>query len=75
MKDILIKQLYEYISDNNPDVLLQLEDQGKLTGYLINKVSAVDTLLNELSGEQPANIVEDICINELTQDLWPSKYN
>ncbi len=75
MEDILIKKLYEYISENNPDVLLQLEEQGKVTEYLINKVSSVNTLLNELSREQPAYIVEDTCMNKVTQDLLPSKYN
>ena len=75
MKDILIKKLHEYIRENNPDVLLQLEEEGKVTEYLSDKVSSLNALLIELSREQPAYIIEDTCMDELTQDLRPSKYN
>lgn len=75
MQDILINKLHEYIRENNPDLLLQLEEDGKVTEYLSNKVSTVNALLNQLNKEQPAYIIEEACMDVLTEDLRPSKYN
>ena len=75
MQEILIKKLHEYIRENNPDLLLQLEEDGKVTEYLSNKISTVDALLNEADKEQPAYIIEEACMDILTQDLRPSKYH
>jgi len=75
MQDILIKKLHEYIRENNPDLLLQLEEESKVTEYLSNKISTVDALLEELAKEQPAYIIEEACMDVLTQDLRPSKFN
>ena len=62
MKEILINKLHEYIKENNPDVLLQLEEDGKVTEYLSDKVSAVNALLNQLDKGQPAYILSLIHI-------------
>ncbi|MEO6328742.1 MAG: DUF1896 family protein [Ginsengibacter sp.] len=75
MQEALISKLHEYIRQNNPDVLLQLEEAGTVTGYLSNKVSTVNASLNQLEIVQPAYIIDEACLNLLTQDLRPSKYN
>jgi hypothetical protein len=75
MKKILINKLHQYIRENNPDVLIQLEEDGVVTEYLINKIGTVDALLKHVDKGQPAYIVEDACMEVLTQDLKPSKYN
>ena len=75
MKEILINKLHEYIRENNPDVLLQLEEDSKVTEYLSDKVSTVKALLNQLDKGQPGYIIEDSCMDVMTQDLRPSKYN
>ena len=75
MQELLIKKLHNYISENNPDLLLQLEEGGKVTEYLINKMGTVDALLKQLAKGQPAYIIEDACMDVLTQDLKPSRYN
>jgi hypothetical protein len=75
MKEILINKLHQYISHNNPDVLVQLEEDGVLSVFLTSKVNTVDTLINQLDKGQPAYIIEDACMDVLTQDLKPSKYN
>ena len=75
MQEILVKKLYEYIRENNPDLLLQLEEDGKVTEYLSNKITIVDVLLNQLDKGQPAYIIENACMDILTQDLRPSKYH
>ena len=76
MQEALINNLYQYIRTNNPDILLDLEETGSVTTYLSNKVSSVDYLYNQLSTEgKPAYIIEELCMNFLTQDLMPSRYN
>ena len=75
MKDILIKKLHEYIRENNPDVLLQLEEEGKVHEYLSEKLNTVGTLINQSGNGQPAYIIEETCMDVLTQELRPSRYN
>ncbi len=75
MLEALINKLHEYIRENNPDLLLRLEEDDKVTKYLSNKVSTVKALLNQLNKDQPAYIIEDACMDVLTEDLRPSKYN
>ena len=75
MQDILIHKLHKYIRENNPDLLLQLEEDNKVTEYLSNKISTADGLLEQLDKEQPAYIIEEASMDILTQDLRPSKFN
>ncbi|HEY5461662.1 MAG TPA: DUF1896 family protein [Hanamia sp.] len=75
MQEILIHKLHQYIRENNPDLLLQLEEDKKVTEFLSNKISAVEGLLNQSDKEQPAYIIEEACMDILTQDLRPSKFN
>jgi hypothetical protein len=75
MKKILINKLHQYIRENNPDVLVQLQEDDVVTEYLINKIGTVDALLTQFCKGQPAYIVEDACMEILTQDLKPSRYN
>ncbi len=75
MKEILVKKLHEYIRENNPDLLLQLEEEGKVAEYLLNKVGSVNGLVNQQYTKQPIYIIEDTCMDILTKDLKPSKFN
>ncbi len=75
MQAVLIKKLHDYIRQNNPDILLQLEEAGTVTEYLSNKVSTVNASLSQLEKVQPAYIIDEACMNVLTQDLRPSKFN
>ena len=75
MQDILINKLHQYLRENNPDVLLQLEEEGKVTEYLSNKIKLVDALLQEADKKQPAYIIEEAYMDILTVDLRPSKYH
>ena len=75
MQNILINKLHEYIRENNPDLLMLLEEDGRVTEYLFNKVSTVNALLNQLDKRQHAYIIEEACMDLLTQDLRPSKFN
>lgn len=74
MQEILIKKLLLYLQENNPELLLQLEEESKVTEYLLTKVGMVDSLLKEEDNGQPAYILETACMDILTQDLKPSRY-
>ena len=52
MKDVLIKKLHEYIKEKNPDLLMKLGEDGKVTEYLLIKISSVDALINQNRGEK-----------------------
>ena len=76
MQEILIVKLHQYIFDNNLDLLIVLQEKNNVDSYLKEKVSSIDTLLNQLIAEDvPTYIIEERCIDALTQDLRPSKYN
>jgi SAM-dependent methyltransferase len=76
MQEILIRKLHEYISENNPDLLLTLQQENKVTEYLHSTVSSVDGLINELlQANKPTSLIEELCINDLTKTLKPSRFN
>jgi hypothetical protein len=76
MQEILMNKLLEYIRDNNPDILFALEAEAAVTTWLSEKVSAVDTLIIQLKEQQqPDYEIEETCMDIITKDLRPSKYN
>jgi hypothetical protein len=76
MQEVLITKLHTYLIRNNIDLLISLQQEGKLSSYLKNKVSSVAPLLEELlSKGTPEYIIEECCMQKLTSDLRPSKYN
>ena len=75
MQQALITKLHEYIRENNPDLLFQLEEDGKVTEYLSDKISTVSALIKQTENGKPAYIIEDACMDVLTHDLRPSKFN
>ena len=75
MQQTLMNKLHEYIRENNPDLLFQLEEDKKVTEYLSDKISTVSALIKQTENGKPAYIIEDACMDVLTQDLRPSKFN
>jgi len=76
MQDILINKLHEYVKENNPDVLIPLEESGGVMQYLKNKVNALNDLLEQLQeAKTPVYVIEEVCQEALTKDLKPSKFN
>ena len=76
MKEILIGKLLEHIRDNNPDILFALEAEDKLRVWLYDKISAAEPLFQQLkNARQPENIIVETCLQEITKDLRPSRYN
>lgn len=76
MKEILIGKLLEYIRDNNPDILFALEAEDKLRAWLYDKIYSAEPLIQQLrNDDQPDYIIEETCLDEITRDLRPSRYN
>lgn len=73
MQEVLMQKLLLYITDNNPELLLQLEETESVTNYLFEKVSNVSSIMNRK--EQPDYLIEQTCMEVLTKDLRPSKFN
>jgi len=73
---VLATKLHRYIIDNHPDLLVELQSERNVTAYINDKLSSVDFLFNELcAAGEPAYIIEERCMEVLTYDLKPSKYN
>lgn len=74
LQERLIYKLFDYICDNNPDLLFQLEEERRVTPYLHEKIASIDAVIIAHATE-PEYILEERCMLALTQDLRPSKYN
>ncbi len=76
MQEILIRKLHAYIRDNNPELLLTLEEENRVTDYLYENVAAIGGLLNQqLADNKPTSVIEEHCMEEMTRQLKPSRYN
>lgn len=75
MQDSLVKKLHLYISINNPDLLFVLEQEGKVTEYLTDKVKILLDNTSTTNENLPGYIVEDNCMEILTAELKPSRYH
>ena len=76
MQEILIRKLLDYIQDNNPELLLTLEEENRVTDYLYENVASIGGLLNQLlADDKPSAFIEEYCMEEMTRQLKPSRYN
>lgn len=76
MEKMLKEKLWDYIIQNNPDLMLKLQEEYKAADYVDEKVKGVLALAEEMLSEStPIEIIEEICINVLTEDLKPSRFN
>ncbi len=75
MREALIKKLSEYIRENNPDLLIRLREDGKEKEYLSDKLNTINALIDQEEKELPGYILEQKCMDILTEDLRPSRFN
>lgn len=76
MEKELKRKLLDYIRENNPDVLFQLEYEDGITLYLSQKLNGLTDLMKQLKDEgQPDYLIEMLCMEQMTADLRPSKYH
>lgn len=75
MEDLLKEKLWFYIIHNNPDLMFTLQEDYSVLDYLNEKISSVKSILDDmLSDGTPKYIIEEICLNVLTEDLKPSRF-
>ncbi len=72
MKTILANKLYEYLRDNHPEILFRLSENNSTGSYIKEKLDAVESLIDQA---KPTYQVEYECMNMMTADLRPSKFN
>ena len=76
MREMLKEKLWTYIVHNNPDLMMNLQQDFSLTNYLEQKVFNIQPLISQLLAEnKPGYIIEELGMTELTKDLLPSKFN
>jgi hypothetical protein len=76
MQEILKRKLHDYIKENNPDILMTLQEENRLEGYLHSMINSVNALIEQLVSEnKPSIIIEEICMDELTKPLRPSRFH
>lgn len=76
MKELLKGQLRNYIIDNNPQLWMELQEEQTEDAYLKDAISELDPLMEKLLAEEhPPYIISEVCMDELTKSLRPSKYN
>ena len=75
MQQELVSRLHSYIIENNSELLIALQSESKVTAYLKDKVTSVQSLLDQATriGE-PEYITLERSMDELTADLRPSRY-
>ncbi|MBS1529520.1 MAG: hypothetical protein JSU01_04365 [Bacteroidetes bacterium] len=76
LETILAEKLRSYIVANNPDLMLSLQQQTRFSRYVEDKVYAIDSLIDQLVAEgKPQYVIEELCLNAMTEDLRPSRFN
>lgn len=75
MENILGEKLRSYIIQNNPDMLFKLQEDFSLVDYVETKIDLVRPTISQLLAQgKPQYIIEEICLEEMTSELRPSKY-
>lgn len=75
MQSVLMEKLWAYIVRDHPDLMVRLQEQLSVTAYLETKIMGVMPMADRLLSEgKPVYIIEDLCMDALTADLKPSRY-
>ncbi|MBN9293594.1 MAG: DUF1896 family protein [Flavobacteriia bacterium] len=75
METLLKEQLWSYIAGNNPELMYDLQEEYQVSEYLEKKVSSVMKEAEDLLEQGlPAITVQEICMERMTGELRPSKF-
>lgn len=76
MQELLTIKLHHYLAAHHPDLLLSLEEEGRMKAYLEEKVQGISGEMDALlAGDTPAYMVEIHCMDILIASLGTSKYD
>ncbi len=74
--ELMADKLHAYLVNNHLDLLISLQEDYRLTAYLNSKVASVKEFYDSLlAANRPAYVIEALCLEELTLDLRPSRFN
>ena len=75
MQTVLKEKLWAFIVHNNPELMFSLQADYSVTQYLEEKISGILPMVESLLAEnRPPYIIEELCLNEMTAELRPSKF-
>ncbi|MDX9880557.1 MAG: DUF1896 family protein [Prolixibacteraceae bacterium] len=75
MQTTLKEKLWAQIVQNNPDLLLRLQEERSVSCYLDEAVKGILPLAESLFAEgKPRYVIEELCLEAMTGDLKPSRY-
>ncbi|MEO7049235.1 MAG: DUF1896 family protein [Ferruginibacter sp.] len=75
MEKELMKRLHNYISENYPDLLLELQERCNVTEYLVDKIGISEAFQKQMELIGPVFIIEEECMDIIISEFKPSKYN
>lgn len=76
MQQQLKELLWAFLANNNPDVLLGLQEEVTVTAHIDTKVDSVMALVNKLSNQGiPQYIILETCMEALTWEYRPSRFS
>lgn len=66
----------KHLAQNHPELLIQLQEEGRLTDWLTEKVDTVRPLVKQLrSIHEPDYLIHERCMHELVSQLPLSRFN
>lgn len=72
----LMERLWAYVITHSPELMERLTEDNDVTPYLEAKVNAVIPRMEQLFVEgRPEHVIAELCLNDLTEDLRPSRYD
>ena len=75
MQTQLKEKLWAFIVHNNPELMFNLQEDYSVTTYLDSKVKDIMPLAEQLLSEnRPDYVVEELCLEQMTEELKPSRY-
>lgn len=75
METTLKEALWAYIANENPDLMYDLQEDYKVSDYLDEKVGNIIPEIEHLLNDGlPMVTIQEICMEKLTKDLKPSKF-
>lgn len=76
MHQQLKEKLWSYIVHNNPDLMYLLQDEYRVGSYLDEKISSIMPMaLSHLEKGTAGHAIIELCMNELTEELKPSRFH
>lgn len=76
MKKKLRANLWAFITQNNPELMFNLQEGYSVMTYLDDKVEKIQPMvINLLEEGKEIHVIEELVLLEMTKDLRPSKFN